>query len=82
MWFQRSVFLTVLALTVLPSGVSSELQQSLGHGAGRPGGGTVPAEGEQRAEQEHVQLSLPGCHRQGGSAGGTHRGHYGQRAGR
>jgi len=49
----------------LSSFVPSELQLSLGHGAGRPGGGAVPAEREPGAEQEHVQLSLPGCDRQG-----------------
>ncbi len=49
--------------------VPSELQLSFGHGAGRPGSGAVPAEGEQGAEQEHVQLSLSGCDSQGRSAG-------------
>ena len=62
--------------------VSSELQLSVSHGSGRPGSGAVPAEREQGAEQEHVQLSLPGCYRQGWSAGWTHGGHNAQCAGR
>lgn len=67
---------------LLSYNISAELQLSFGHGAGCPGGRAVPAEGQQGAEQEHVQLPLSGRYSQGRSAGWTHRGHNNQRAGR
>lgn len=56
---------TVVSSNLLTPCVPPELQLSIGHGAGRPGSGAVPAERQQGAEQEHVQLSLPGCYSQG-----------------
>lgn len=73
--------IVALLLTLLTCSLT-ELQLPVSHGIGRPSCCALPAERQQGPEQEHVKLSLSGCHSQGWSPGWAHRGYYTQCVGR